>query len=130
MPAAMLCWVNIHGGFILGLGLLAIVTGAYVIQDRSPWRRGSAGRLDADIFADDRDRPVTDVRRCLLVVGATALATLVNPNGLAGALYPFSYLGNNASTRYIAEWVSPDFHQTQYLYFEALFVLLLFAGLV
>jgi hypothetical protein len=128
IPVAMLCWVNIHGGFIFGLGLLAIATCSYVIQDRSPWRRNSAGSLDADIFRG-RYRPVADVRRCLMVVGATALATLANPNGLAGALYPFSYLGNNASTRYIAEWVSPDFHQTQYLYFEALFVLLLVAGL-
>ena len=54
-------------------------------------------------------------------------ACLLNPNGLKGLIYPFSYLGNNASTRYIAEWVSPDFHQMQYQFFEAL-LLALIAG--
>jgi hypothetical protein len=63
------------------------------------------------------------------VVLLTAGATLLNPNGLADALYPFSYLGNNASMRYIAEWVSPDFHQPQYLLFEAMVLLLLVGGL-
>jgi hypothetical protein len=54
-------------------------------------------------------------------------ACLLNPNGLKGLIYPFSYLGNNASTRYIAEWVSPDFHQLQYQFFEAL-LLAMIAG--
>ena len=61
------------------------------------------------------------------ILGLCIAACLVNPNGPAGLLYPFSYLGNNASTRYIAEWVSPDFHQTQYQFFEAL-LLALIAG--
>jgi len=54
-------------------------------------------------------------------------ACLLNPNGLKGLIYPFTYLGDNASMRYIAEWVSPDFHQGQYQFFEAL-LLALVAG--
>jgi hypothetical protein len=72
---------------------------------------------------------VVDVGRCGRVLGLAALATLLNPNGLAGALYPISYLGNNASTRYIAEWESPDFHQVQYLLFEAMVLVLLIAAM-
>jgi len=55
------------------------------------------------------------------------VACLLNPNGLKGLIYPFTYLGDNASMRYIAEWVSPDFHQGQYQFFEAL-LLALVAG--
>lgn len=64
---------------------------------------------------------------------ALALCTticLANPNGLKGLIYPFTYLGNNASTRYIAEWVSPDFHQLQYQFFEALLLALLAGALL
>ena len=70
-----------------------------------------------------------DLRRSAMVVALSAAACLCNPNGLAGALYPLSYLGNNASTRYIAEWVSPDFHQPQYLFFEGLLLLILAAAM-
>jgi len=61
------------------------------------------------------------------VFAASLAACLANPNGLKGLIYPFTYLGDNASTRYIAEWVSPDFHQGQYQLFEAL-ALALIAG--
>ncbi len=63
-------------------------------------------------------------------IGAlSVVACLLNPNGLKGLTYPFSYLGNNASTRYVAEWVRPDFHQLQYQFFGAL-LLLLVVGVV
>jgi len=63
-------------------------------------------------------------------IGALSIvACLLNPNGPKGLTYPFSYLGNNASTRYVAEWVRPDFHQLQYQFFGAL-LLLLVVGIV
>ncbi len=61
------------------------------------------------------------------VFALSFVACLLNPNGLRGLIYPFTYLGDNASMRYIAEWVSPDFHQGQYQFFEAL-LLALVAG--
>jgi hypothetical protein len=122
MPVAMLLWVNLHGGFIFGLALVAMATAAYIVQDRFT-RRVRPG------IEGDSQRTCVNIRQCVAVVALTALATLLNPNGLSGALYPLSYLGNNASTRYIAEWVSPDFHQTQYLLFEALVLALLVGAL-
>ncbi len=118
LPVLMVLWVNLHGGFIFGVALLAIAAAGYVVQD---WLR--VARARDELLS--HPRPCVDVRRTAAVVGLTALATLANPNGLAGALYPLSYLGNNASTRYIAEWVSPDFHKPMYLFFEALVLLLL-----
>jgi hypothetical protein len=124
MPFIMVAWVNLHGGFIFGLALLAIATTAYGLQDRL-----QAARSDEKQDGLTGTTQVTDPRRCAAIVGLTAFATLINPNGLAGALYPISYLGNNASTRYITEWVSPDFHKTEYLFFEALVLVLLVGAL-
>jgi hypothetical protein len=120
LPVLMVLWVNLHGGFIFGVALLTIGAAGHLIQDRF-----RVSRLRDEAIAPTRPR--VDVGRTAVVVALTALAPLLNPNGLAGALYPFSYLGNNASTQFIAEWVSPDFHKPEYLYFEAL-VLLLVVG--
>jgi hypothetical protein len=128
MAAMMVPWVNIHGGFIFGLALLFIATGSYVIADHLRWAKTRA-LPSGDGPAAWGTRPAASISRCCRTLALAATATLINPNGLAGALYPLSYLGNNASTRYIAEWVSPDFHQAQYLIFEALVLLLLVVAL-
>ncbi len=120
LPALMVLWVNLHGGFIFGVALLAIAAAGHVIQDRFRLTRLRDESLPPT-------QPRVNLSRTVVVVALTALATLLNPNGLAGALYPFSYLGNNASTQFIAEWVSPDFHKSEFLYFEAM-VLLLIVG--
>jgi hypothetical protein len=139
LPLVMVLWVNLHGGFIFGLALLALATIGYAVQaiahavqpmtpdpDQAP-----PGSWDQDKPDQARRSPrlPVDLARCAAVVVVAGLATLINPNGLTGALYPLSYLGNNASTRYIAEWVSPDFHQVQYLLFEALVLILLIGAL-
>jgi hypothetical protein len=122
MPLAMVLWVNLHGGFIFGLALISIATAAYLVSERYALRPRSQASIDGHGSR-------ANLRQCSVVIALTAAATLINPNGLSGALYPLSYLGNNASTRYIAEWVSPDFHQTQYLLFEALVLALLVGAL-
>jgi hypothetical protein len=125
----MLAWVNLHGGFIFGLAVLIICTAGYAAPALLAWRprAGDAGIYTDILPREARKGATANLSRCVGVVALTCAATLVNPNGLAGALYPLTYLGNNASTRYISEWVSPDFHQGQYLFFEAL-VMILLAG--
>ncbi|OQY96647.1 MAG: hypothetical protein B6D41_04895, partial [Chloroflexi bacterium UTCFX4] len=53
------------------------------------------------------------------------LAVLVNPNGARMFIYPFETLTSPAMQRYIQEWFSPDFHQTEWLPFAFLIVSLL-----
>jgi hypothetical protein len=62
----------------------------------------------------------------LLFVGCVA-ASLISPNKLDGLIYPFTYLGDNASTRYVGEWFRTDFSQAQYWPFG---LLLLITGFV
>jgi len=111
LPALMALWVNLHGGFIFGLALI----GLYAAGETCEWilsvfRRGAAAR----------GAPW----RLWLTLAASVATCLLNPNGARGLLYPFSYLGDNASMRYIAEWVRPDFHQFQYQLFGALLIAL------
>jgi hypothetical protein len=73
-----LVWANVHGLFALGLAVLAIHLAAEVAH---PMMRPGA-----------RLRPAR-IRRLAAVTLAAALASLLNPNGLEGALYPVHQLG-------------------------------------
>lgn len=116
----MLLWANLHGGYIFGVAMLWAFTVSVVVE-RLLRRVHGASR-----FIAWRDGPGPDtslVRYALLAtVGATAI-TLINPNGVDGFTYPFSYLGSNASTKYVIEWFAPDFSKVQYWPFALVAVL-------
>ena len=76
--AVQLVWVNVHGLFALGLALCAIHLGAELVR---PW-----------IQPEARLRPER-LRRLTAVSVLAALVSLLNPNGLDGALYPIQQLG-------------------------------------
>lgn len=97
LPPCMIVWVNVHGGYLIGIALLVLFTGAEWLKY---W------------FSAAQDR--AQKRRLVqlsLVVAATTLASLVNPEFAGHWLYPFQVIGMEAN-RYIHEWQSPDFHQT------------------
>jgi tetratricopeptide (TPR) repeat protein len=71
-------WVNVHGLFALGLAVLAIHLAAEVVHPLV--RPGEAWRA-------------ARLRRLGAVTLAAALASLANPNGIDGALYPLQQLG-------------------------------------
>jgi tetratricopeptide (TPR) repeat protein len=73
-----LVWVNVHGLFALGI----VVCGTYLAAEMlRPWvLPGSRIRSSA-------------VRRLAAITALAALASLVNPNFLDGALYPIQQLG-------------------------------------
>lgn len=115
MPPLMVLWANLHGSFLLGVVLPAtsLVGGAI---DRALGREQQA-RLKWK-----------DLRRLLVVVALTALAPVVNPNGVRLLVYPFGTLGSPGMQQYIMEWFSPDFHLVQFQPF-ALFILVLLVSL-
>jgi len=132
LPPLMVLWINLHGGFILGLLIVgAFAAGRtwellwawFVRAEHAPG--GSLteawGRSRLSLRRWDGWKPLARVWGLL---AACVAACLLNPNGLKGLIYPFTYFGNNALWNYIYEWASPDFHQQRFQYFEALLLLL------
>ena len=91
LPLLMVAWVNFHLGFVSGLGLMAAFVGLDVLQIlRGGERRREAGQR---------------LRRTLPWLGATALATILNPWGWN--VYAALIRQNRAMaehTNWIAEW--------------------------
>lgn len=111
-----LVWVNMHGGFALGLGII-VVTGAGIALDELLRDDTEAGK--AATFR----RVWSRVRLLCLVFAACVAVVPLNPSGLRLYSYPFETINSQAMQKYIVEWFSPDFHQP---YAHAL-ALLLFA---
>ena len=107
----MLLWANLHGGYIFGIAMLCAymvaIAGEFAIRRVVGVSRVVAWRTAVG------PTPALARNAVLATIAATA-ATLINPNGLEGFTYPFSYLGENASTKYVIEWFAPDFSKAQY----------------
>jgi hypothetical protein len=111
LPPLFAIWVNMHGGYAIGLAVIALAVAGQIVETWS-------GRSTAAL------RPL------LLAAVFAAAATLLNPHGLAALTYPFSYAGaGNASMLYIEEWQSPNFHLSYYLVFAASLVTAMVLGL-
>jgi hypothetical protein len=111
LPPLMLLWVNLHAGFILGLGLL----GVFVIG--CIWRSLTAPR------SGDREK----IAQLLIVFSVCVLTTLLTPYGYRLHIHVYQYLSNSFLMNNIDEFKSPDFHVFVYEYFE-LFIPLVIAG--
>jgi hypothetical protein len=115
-PASMVLWVNLHGGWLFGMMLLALYTlAAFVESLRSPdalARIGSAHRARAMGWT----------------FAASAVATVVNPYGLQLHTHIYRYLGNRYLMDHIVEFHSPDFHGWAQRCFVLILVLVLIAA--
>ena len=120
VPAMMVPWANAHGGYIFGIALLgSFATGITVEHVLS--QRFDRYRLQRACANGATDYAL--LRTSWLVLLATTAATLINPHGIGGLIYPFTYLGDNASTRYVAEWFAPDFSNPQFWPFAGFLLL-------
>jgi hypothetical protein len=111
LPLLMVAWVNAHGGFVIGIALVFLFTGA-------EWLGYWFGAARAPAH---KQRLV----QLSLVAGVTLLASLANPEFVRHWLYPLQVLGMDANQS-IQEWQSPDFHRFGpriYLLLCSLFVL-------
>jgi len=95
LPLLMVVWVNAHGGYVIGIALVFLLTGAEWLgywfgAERAPARKQRLITLS-------------------LVAAATLLASLANPEFVRHWLYPIQVLGM-AANQSIQEWQSPDFH--------------------
>ncbi len=97
LPALMVLWVNAHGGFVVGLLLVAMTLGGQVLS-RVLGQRGPG---------------VVDWRGIMGLAGAgVACAAVVplNPYGAQMLSYPLRTISIGALQDLILEWKSPNFH--------------------
>lgn len=119
LPASMLLWVNLHGGFLLGLVLCVI------FWISAAWSLRTSSRT----FEDNLVRLALGrrVRNLALVTVASAAATFVNPYGWHLHRHIVAYLGNAFLIDHIEEFQSPNFHLVAQKCFLALLLLALIA---
>jgi hypothetical protein len=90
-----LVWGNLHSGFLIGLGFIAVI----LIAELAAHLLGLAGRA-----------PAARVRSLALLLVGSLVVCAINLNGPSIILYPFGTLGSAAQQSLILEWHSPDFH--------------------
>ena len=97
----MVLWVNLHGGFLIGLALIGLTIIGIP--------------LDA-LAAGEKIRPVWPRLRTLgLVLIGSGFAGLLNPYGLRIYVETIGTLRSPIYQQVVVDWVSPDFHQTELL---------------
>jgi len=111
LPPLMLLWVNLHGGFILGLVLLAMFGCARIWKFASAREAGTA-------------REILQLAIAFVVCAAT---TLLTPYGYKLHVHIYEYLSNGFLMNAINEFMSPNFHAHGAGYFEAFILLSVFA---
>ena len=120
LPTTMVIWVNLHGGFLLGLVLCAI----FWLSALWSWR-ATARTFDDTLLRLACGKRLRDLSAATLLCAA---ATFVNPYGWALHRHIFSYLRNPFLMDHIEEFQSPNFHQLAPRCFLAL-LLVTFAAL-
>lgn len=106
-------WVNLHGGFFVGIVLLI----TYAI-----------GAAAGELVQGTRRNAWVRARTYLLTAGACVIASLVNPYGYRLHVHVAQYLGAAFYLQRISEFQSIDFHSFTAAYFETLLVLAIAAA--
>ncbi len=116
VPLAAL-WVNVHGGFLALLVCLAAIATGTALEELVARPRG--------------ERSWVQVRRYASLLGATSLATLLNPYGVRLHAHIVRYLRSDWIREAVDEFQSPRFRSEAMMQFEILLVAgLLAAGVL
>jgi hypothetical protein len=111
LPAATVLWTNLHGGFIIGILMVAIY---------------GVGELLTAAFTADAAlrRPAAQRAAAWFGVALACLAaSLVNPYGWRLHVHLFEYLRDPYASQHISEFFSLSFHHPTAIFFEALLLL-------
>lgn len=96
LPLLMVFWVNVHGGYILGIMLLCLYIG---------------GNLLMALFQEDeRAGYLRKAKRIGIITAVTLAAACLNPHGPEIFYFPFHLVGRGYIMDNVQEWLSPDFH--------------------
>lgn len=120
LPFLMIAWVNFHAGYMLGI----VLCGTYLIFK---WLERYFPYLCSDDTAEIR--PTYSLIPTLLVLVLCLMAVGLNPNGYYMLIYPFDTLTSQAMMTLIEEWLSPNFHNLEWLPFATLIISVMAIGL-
>jgi hypothetical protein len=97
----MVLWVNLHGGFLIGLVLIALAIVGLPLD--ALW----AGEKVSTLFPR--------LRGLVLVFVGCLLAALLNPQVWRIYLFPFEIFLSRVQQQEVADWLSPNFHRPETL---------------
>ena len=98
LPALMLVWVNLHGGFVLGFALL----GLYLLS--------GAIRYFRSRDLETRQNIAIPLRELGMVTFVSLVASFINPYGYELHVHVYRYLSSRWLMNHIDEFLSPNFH--------------------
>jgi hypothetical protein len=110
LPLLTLLWVNLHGGYIVGIVLLGI----YVVGNLVFWI--THRETNAEHFLQNS-------KSLLLIMIVCILVSMINPQGYHILLFPFKVTSDRFLMDHVQEFLSPNFHQP--LPFKYLLLLLI-----
>jgi hypothetical protein len=102
-PPLTLLWVNLHGGYFVGIGLMVL----FLV--------GKA--LEVAFGFEDWTQAAPHLRRLVFALAACLAVVPLNPNGMRMYWYPLETIRSSAMLSYVDEWFSPNFHQAKELPF-------------
>ena len=119
LPPLMALWVNLHGAFVVGLGLMALIL--VCETTRSLMTRAGSNRLSK-----------LQLAKLGIVLLLCAIATLANPEGYSVYTYISTVLHDPSSQLFVIEWQPPRIDTIQgallfYLPFFLSIVILIYA---
>jgi hypothetical protein len=98
LPALMLIWVNLHGGFVLGFALL----GLYLMSAAIGYFRSREQEI--------HQRMTGRLRELGVVTALSLVMSLINPYGYELHVHVYRYLSSRWLMNHIDEFLSPNFH--------------------
>jgi hypothetical protein len=116
LPAATVVWTNLHGGFLVGIVIIAA------------YGAGELLKMALDPNSATRREASQAARRYFLCAVACLAASVVNPYTYRLHLHMVEYLRDPYASQHIQEFLSVSFHHPIAIFFESL--LLLGAGVV
>ncbi|MBW2039878.1 MAG: tetratricopeptide repeat protein [Deltaproteobacteria bacterium] len=122
LPILQILWVNIHGSFLLGIGLMFVYTFSYFVS--LAWSQ----RNDLKPVFKDRKLRALMISTLLVI-----LVSFASPYGYKTFTVPFATAAEQEAKRYIVEWIPfspkslliflPDFT----IWFKGLFIIGIFS---
>src|SRR5882724_377557 len=97
----MALWANLHGGYLIGLALIALTVVGIP--------------LDAWAAGEKVQALWPRLRTLAIVMVGCVLAALLNPYGLRIYTFPIGVLLSPVFQGVVVDWLSPDFHQPESL---------------